>query len=72
MIYLIYKCDARVGRRCDKSHYFNFRKLKIDKVELNVRAANTRAIKCYQKCGFKEVSTITKNGRKAIHMEKQI
>ena len=42
--------------------------MKLKFIELNVRSSNSRAIKCYKKCGFIEKETIVKNNIKAIHM----
>ena len=36
-------------------------KINITKIELNVRDSNTRAIRCYEKCGFSESNRFIKN-----------
>ncbi|MFT8887673.1 MAG: GNAT family protein [Ethanoligenens sp.] len=36
--------------------------LNIQRVELRVRAANTRAYNCYKNCGFQEIGRFIKNG----------
>lgn len=40
---------------------FAFNKLNLNKLELDVRAFNLRAIKCYEKCGFVEEGKIREN-----------
>ena len=40
---------------------FAFNKLNLHKLELEVRAFNERAIKCYKKCGFVEEGRIREN-----------
>ena len=42
--------------------------MNLKTIELNVRLGNSRAISCYNKCGFIEKEKIVKNGVKAIHM----
>lgn len=45
----------------------------IDSVELNVRPQNTRAIRCYRKCGFEETERFLKpNGVAVVHMKKKL
>ena len=47
--------------------------MNIRKVELRVRATNTRAYHCYKKCGFRETSRLPKSGDfEVIQMELQI
>ena len=47
--------------------------LHIRQVELNVRADNPRAFRCYEKCGFAQVSRFTKpNGIEVIRMVKPL
>lgn len=40
---------------------FAFNKLNLHKLDLEVRAYNERAIRCYKKCGFKEEGRIREN-----------
>lgn len=40
---------------------FAFNKLNLNKLDLEVRAYNERAIRCYEKCGFKEEGRIREN-----------
>lgn len=40
---------------------FVFNRLNLHKLDLEVRAYNERAIKCYKKCGFKEEGRIREN-----------
>ncbi|MDR7870478.1 MAG: GNAT family protein [Tissierellaceae bacterium] len=40
---------------------FAFNKLNLNKLELDVRAFNERAINCYEKCGFKKEGIIREN-----------
>lgn len=41
--------------------YFAFNRLNLHKIDLEVRAYNERAIRCYKKCGFKEEGRIREN-----------
>ena len=41
--------------------YFAFNKLNLNKLELEVRAHNERAISCYKKCGFQIEGRIREN-----------
>lgn len=44
-------------------------KMQIDEIRLNVRESNTRAIKCYIKCGFVEIERYeNQKGIRAISM----
>jgi len=40
---------------------FSFNKLNLNKLELEVRAYNNRAIRCYKKCGFVEEGRLREN-----------
>jgi len=37
-----------------------YKKMNFTKINLNVRGSNKRAIRCYEKCGFKETDKFTK------------
>lgn len=61
--------EEAIGIACRKGA----QTLSVDSVELNVRLHNERAIKCYEKCGFKEEYCFTKpNGIEVIHMLKML
>ncbi|WP_308524438.1 GNAT family protein [uncultured Tissierella sp.] len=40
---------------------FAFNRLNLHKLDLEVRSYNERAIRCYEKCGFKEEGRIREN-----------
>jgi RimJ/RimL family protein N-acetyltransferase len=46
-----------------------FRKERLRKVYLHTLTWNTRAQKCFQKCGFAESRRVTRAGYDFIHME---
>ena len=49
----------------------NAEKLNIDRVMLNVRKANSRAVRCYLSCGFTVTGeNVTQKGIPALKMEK--
>ena len=51
----------------------NAEKLNIDRVVLNVRKANSRAVRCYLACGFTVTGEyVTQKGIPAMKMEKKL
>lgn len=48
-------------------------KMGISSVELHVRPQNSRAVRCYRKCGFEEAGRFVKpNGVEVIHMIRKL